>query len=183
MIHTHLSQRLALFILTVVPLLYFSSCFPLAFLKGHCPFLSLEVTSLCLDPVTWDPSVLSNKVASSASILFWSCWRYSNHFFFFSSSTSFYLSSCLLSCMFHMTDLCCCLQMNQELLFLVPLLYLMVLFFKHFSIVLGNIGGGRGRHDDIEEKAKGFLFHLCIVDLSTIIGFLDKLNRTSKAQF
>jgi len=48
---------------------------------------------------------------------------------------------------------------------------------------LGNIGGGRGRHDDIEEKAKIFLFHLCIVDLSTIIGFMDKLNRTSKAQF
>jgi len=59
----------------------------------------------------------------------------------------------------------------------------MVLLFKHFSIMLGNVGGGRGRHDDAEEKVKTFLFCLCIVDLGTIMGFLDKFNRTLKAQF
>jgi len=70
-----------------------------------------------------------------------------------------------------------------------PLLFLPPLF-KHFSIVLGNIGGGRGRYDGTKAKAKTFLFHLCIVDLDTITGFsnkfnrnLNKLNRTSKAQF
>jgi len=48
---------------------------------------------------------------------------------------------------------------------------------------LGNIGGDRGKHDNIEAKAKTFLFYLYIVDLSTITGFLDKFNRTLKAQF
>jgi len=57
----------------------------------------------------------------------------------------------------------------------------LLLFFKHFSIVLRNIGGGRKRYNDIEAKTKTFLFCLCIVDLDTITGFLDKFNRTSKA--
>ena len=60
-------------------------------------------------------------------------------------------------------------------------LYFLLLLFKHFSIVLGNIGGSRGRHDDTEAKAKTFLFYLCIVNLGTITEFLDKFNRTSKA--
>ena len=65
-----------------------------------------------------------------------------------------------------------------------------LLLFKHFSIILGNVGRGRGRYDDIEAKAKTFLFCLYIVDLDTIMEFLDKfnrtlnkLNRTLKAQF
>ena len=56
--------------------------------------------------------------------------------------------------------------------------------------MLENIGGGRGRYNDAEEKAKSFLFHLCIVNLYTIMEFsdkfnrtLNKLNRTLKAQF
>ena len=56
--------------------------------------------------------------------------------------------------------------------------------------MLENIGGGRGRYNDVEEKAKSFLFHLCIVNLYTIMEFSDKFNRTSnklnrtlKAQF
>ena len=73
-------------ILTVVSLQYFPGCFLLAFLEGRYSSLFLEVTSLCLDPTTWNPSVLSKRVASSSSTLFWSCWRYSNVLFFFSSS-------------------------------------------------------------------------------------------------
>ena len=60
-------------------------------------------------------------------------------------------------------------------------LYFLLLLFKHFIIVLGNIGGSRRRHDDTKAKAKTFLFYLCIVNLDTIMEFLDKFNRTSKA--
>jgi len=41
---------------------------------------------------------------------------------------------------------------------------------------------GWERHDDTGARVKKFFFHLCIVDPGTITGFLDKLNRTSKAQ-
>jgi len=68
------------------------------------------------------------------------------------------------------------------LLLLVPLLHFMVLLLEHFNIVLRNVGGGGGRHNNIETRAKNVLFHLYIVDLGTITGFSDKLNRTSKAQ-
>ena len=44
----------------------------------------------------------------------------------------------------------------------------------------GKCQRGQGRHDDTEAKMKTFLFHLCIVDLDTIIGFSDKFNKTSK---
>jgi len=44
--------------------------------------------------------------------------------------------------------------------------------------MLENVEGGRRRYDDIEEKAKSFLFCLYIVDLGTIIEFSDKFNRT-----
>ena len=60
--------------------------------------------------------------------------------------------------------------------------YFLLLFFKYFSIVLGNVGESRGRHDNTKVKAKTFLFCLCIIDLDTIMEFLDKLNRTLKAQ-
>jgi len=33
-----------------------------------------------------------------------------------------------------------------------------------------------------EQRKKKLIFCLCIVDLGTIMGFSDKLNRTSKAQ-
>ena len=116
--YTHLLQELISSILTVAPLQYFSGCFPLAFLESYCPFLSLEVTSLCLDFTTWNLSVPSNKAASSTSTSFQSCWRYSNYFFFFFSSTSFFLclglclSPCFLSHMLHTMNLCCLLQTN-----------------------------------------------------------------------
>ena len=35
----------------------------------------------------------------------------------------------------------------------------------------------------VQEQEKKLLFHLCIVDLDIIMGFSDKPNRTSKAQF
>ena len=58
-----------------------------------------------------------------------------------------------------MTGLCCLLQMKKELLFfLVLLLHFMALLFKYFSIVLRNIRGGRGRHDNAEEKMKTLFF-------------------------
>ena len=89
-----------------------------------------------------------------------------------------------------MTGLHCLLQLKEELLLLLMLsLHLIVLLLEHFSVVLRNIGGGRGRHNDTETRVKNFLFYLCIVDLDTITGFLskhnrtsNKLNRTSKAQ-
>ena len=48
--------------------------------------------------------------------------------------------------------------------------------------MLENVRESRERHDNVEEKTKSFLFHLCIVDLGTIMEFLDKLNRILKAQ-
>ena len=84
-----------------------------------------------------------------------------------------------------MTGLRCLLQLKEGLLLLLMLLLLL----EYFSIILRNIGGGRGRHNDTETRVKNFLFYLCIVDLDTITGFLNKpnrtsnkLNRTSKAQ-
>ena len=71
----------------------------------------------------------------------------------------------------------------ELLLFFVPPLYLLMLLFKHLGIGLGNIGENERKHDNIEERWKNFLFYLCIVDLGTITGSFDKLNRTSKAQF
>jgi len=55
----------------------------------------------------------------------------------------------------------------------------MVLLLKYFSVILRNVRKGGGRHNDIETRAKNFFFHLCVVDLGTIMGFSDKLNRTS----
>ena len=69
------------------------------------------------------------------------------------------------------------------MLLLVLSLYFTVLLLKYFSIVLRNVGGSGGRHNDIETRVKNVLFHLYIVDLGTIMEFSDKLNRTLKAQF
>jgi len=46
------------------------------------------------------------------------------------------------------------------LLLLMPSLHLAALFLKHFSIVLGNVGVGRGRHDNAKIRVKklSFLF-------------------------
>jgi len=43
---------------------------------------------------------------------------------------------------------------QEPLLLLVPLLHFTALLFEHFSIMLENIGEGRGRYDDVEEKMK-----------------------------
>ena len=69
------------------PLQYFPSYFPLVFLEGCCPSSSLAVTSLRLDPATWDSSAPSNRAASSSSTLSWSRWRYSIVLLFLSSSS------------------------------------------------------------------------------------------------
>jgi len=75
------------------------------------------------------------------------------------------------------------LQTKEELLLLlISLLHFIVLLLEHFNIVLRNVGEGRGRYNDTETRVKNFFFHLYIVDLDTITGFLDKLNKTSKAQ-
>ena len=79
-------------ILTAAPLWYFSCYLSLAFFEGHCPSLSLAVIFLCLDPVTWDSSAPSKRVAFFSSTSSWSHWRYSNVlFFFFFSSAILYL--------------------------------------------------------------------------------------------
>jgi len=74
--------------------------------------------------------------------------------------------------------------MKERLLFLLMLsLYFMVLLFEYFSIMLRNVKGGREKHYDTEARVKKKVpFYLCIVNLSTITGFSDKLNRTLKAQ-
>jgi len=73
--------------------------------------------------------------------------------------------------------------MKEELLLLLmPSLHFIILLLKHFNVVLRNIGVGGRKHNDIGTRAKNFFFCLCIVDLGTITEFLDKLNRTSKAQ-
>jgi len=67
------------------------------------------------------------------------------------------LSLGLLSCMLYMMGLYCLLQMKEGLLLLlIPSLYFMVLLFKHFSIMLRNVGEGRERHNNVEEKTKTF---------------------------
>jgi len=79
---------------------------------------------------------------------------------------------------------CCLFQAGLELLLLfVLLLYFLALLFKHLSISLENIGKNEKRHDNTEEKQKKFFFCLYIVNLGTIMGSSDKLNRTSKTQF
>ena len=76
------------------------------------------------------------------------------------------------------------MQLKEGLLLLLMLLlHLTVLFLEYFSVILRNVRGSGGRHDNIETRAKNFFFHLCIVDLGTITGLSDKLNRTLKAQF
>jgi len=65
----------------------------------------------------------------------------------------------------------------------VSLLHFLPLLFKHFGVILGNVRGGGKRYDNTEAKTKTFLFHLYIIDLGTIMEFLDKFNRTLKAQF
>ena len=94
-----------------------------------------------------------------------------------------YFSPGFLSCTLCMTGLCCLLQSKERLLLLLmPSLYLTALLLEHFSIVLRNVRGSGERHDNTETRVKNFFFHLCIVDLGTITGLLDKLNRTLKAQ-
>ena len=85
---THLSQGLVPPIFAVAPPRYFSGCLPLAFLEGCCPSLSLAVTFLHLDPMTWNPSAPSNRAVSSSSTLSWSHWRYSIVLLFLSSSSA-----------------------------------------------------------------------------------------------
>ena len=154
----------------------------LAFLKGHYLFLSSVVISLYLVLVIWKLLVLPKRVASLASISFWSCWKYSNLFFFFFYKLYFlsflpYLSLCyfphLLNSMLNITGLYYLLLLDLELLLLfMPSLHFTVLFFKHLSIILGNIRGNGGRNSNTEEKkVKISLFYLYIVNLGIIMGF------------
>ena len=74
-----------------------------------------------------------------------------------------------------------CLLQSKEglLLLLMPSLHLTMLLLEHLGVVLWNVGGSRGRHNNTETRAKNFLFGLCIVNLGTITEFSDKSNRTS----
>ena len=90
----------------------------------------------------------------------------------------------LLNSSLNKIGLCYLFQTGLKLLLLfMSLLYLLMLLFKHLGIGLGNVRENRRKHDNIEERWKFFLFCLYIVDLDTIIGSFNKLNRTSKAQF
>jgi len=69
-------------------------------------------------------------------------------------------------------DLSYFFQMSKKLLLLlISLLYFIVLLFKHLGVILRNVRENGGKHGDIEEKVKTFLFCLYIVDLGTITGF------------
>jgi len=66
--------------------------------------------------------------------------------------------------MFCMTGFCCLLQSKEGLLLLLmPLLHLTTLLLEHLSVVLGNVRGGGGIHDNTETRAKklSFLFMYC----------------------
>lgn len=87
LVYIHFLQELSPTILTVISPWYLLCCFPIIFLEGYCPTSFSEkilVTSLHLDPTTQKVS----RVASSAKILSWSCFKYSNHFLSTSFSTS-----------------------------------------------------------------------------------------------
>jgi len=107
---------------------------------------------------------------------------------FFSSSSLSQLSSSQLPfllwllLLFLLSELHTQFNVTLPLLLLMSLLHFLPLFFKHFSIILGDVGGNGERYSDTEEKAKTFLFCLYIVDLGTITEFLDKFNKTLKAQ-
>jgi len=60
--------------------------------------------------------------------------------------------------MLYIMGLYCLLQTKKELLlFLMPSLHFTVLLLEHFSIMLRNVGGGRGRYYNTEARAKKFL--------------------------
>ena len=76
----------------------------------------------------------------------------------------FCLSSGFLSRMLCMTDLCYLLQTKKGLLLLLMLLlHFTALLLEHFSIVLRNVRGGGGRHNDIETRAKKFPFFVYVL--------------------
>ena len=169
--HTHLSQRLELPILTAAPPQYFPGCFLLAFLEGCCLFSSPAVTSLCLDPVTWDPSALSNRAASSSSTSSQSCWRYSIVLLFLSSfsatlflSLGLHFSPGFLSRTLCMTGFYCLLQSKEgSLLLLMSSLHLPALLLKHFSVILRKVRVGGKRHNDTETRVKNSFFPVYVL--------------------
>jgi len=64
---------------------------------------------------------------------------------------------CLLSSTLDMMGLCCFFQSDLKLLLLLmSSLHLSLLLFKHIGIILENIGGNGGEHDDTEERQKIF---------------------------
>jgi len=146
--------------------------------------------SLYLGPTIWNSSAPSNNAAFSLPFPLTPCFEVVGGTPMFSSFSSSplqpsfsQLSLLLLSLPLSLpSKLHVQPNVTSVLLLLVFLLYLLLLLFKHIGIILRNVGGGRGRHNNTETRAKNFLFHLYIIDLGTITGFLDKLNRTSKAQ-
>jgi len=67
--------------------------------------------------------------------------------------------SCLLNSSLNVAGLYYLFQVGLEPLFLfMPLLYFLVLLFKHISVILGNTGRNGRRHDNIEERQKKFFF-------------------------
>ena len=105
-------------------------------------------------------------------------------FLSFFSCLSFSHLSSFLSSSLDMMDLCCLFQLNLELLLLfMPHLYLKALLFKHFSIIIGNVGRNEERHDNTEERWKNFLFVYILLIYALSWYSLNKLNKTSKTQF
>ena len=98
LVHTYLSQKLTLSILTVASLWYFSSCF-LLILLGDCHPASFSkeivVTSLYFDLVTCEVSVSPKSAMFFINTSFQSCCRYSIYFllsFFFVLALAIFLT-------------------------------------------------------------------------------------------
>ena len=141
---------------------------------------------------TWEVSAASKRAMFSTKTLFWNFFKYSSYFFFFFlpkslllillsyldlSNLSHFLSSSL-----NIVGLYCLFQIDlKSLLFFVSSLYFLALLFKYFGVSLINISWQRRKHNDIEKSQK-FSSYLYIVDLSTIIDFSNKFNRTLKTQ-
>ena len=175
---------------TVVPPWYFSSCFPLAFLEGHCSSLFLVATSLHLNPTTLDSLAPSNKVAFSSSTLSQSRWRYSIVLLFLSSSsTTLCLSASSQAFSFASLlafwaacsawhDFATSSSWARSYCSSLCLCYIFCCYFSRISVSFWEISEGMEKYMTVQEQEKKLLFHLYIVDLGTIMGFLDKPNRT-----
>ena len=171
---------------------YLASCFLLVFLEGWWSTLFLSGVSLYLGPTIWDPSASSKRVTSFSSTLSQNYWRYFNVLFFFSSSTTFFLSASFLTLAstsflaFWIVysawrDFTASSNWIRNHCFSSCLCYISCHCFSSTLASFWKMLEWMG-DDMVIQRKRQKKFCLYIVDLDTIMGFLDKFNKTSKAQ-